>query len=56
MFAVLRDGDGQVIGGLSTTAGHVVRPRERSPLEIELSDDLPAAVKGAVSVDSPVEP
>ena len=56
VYAVLRDGDDQVVGGLSGALGHVVRPRERSPLELELTDDLPAAVKAAVSVNSPVEP
>jgi hypothetical protein len=56
VYAVLRDGDGQIVGGLSGTAGHVIRPRERSPLELELTEDLPDAVKAGVSVDSPVTP
>ena len=56
VYAVLRDGDDQIVGGLSGSAGHVIRPRERSPLELELTDDLPDAVKAGVSVDSPVAP
>jgi hypothetical protein len=56
VFAVLRDGDNEVVGGLSGSTGHVIRPRERSPLEMELAADLPAAVKATVSVDSPVAP
>jgi hypothetical protein len=56
VYAVLRDGDDQVVGGLSGSAGHVIRPRERSPIELELTEDLPAAVKAGVSVDSPVKP
>jgi hypothetical protein len=51
VFAVLRDGSGDIVGGLSSFPNSDVQPGGRAAVELGGLDDIPGAVSADITVD-----